>query len=133
MEGTIMYIAIDGNSTGKKIEKMILDNELEKLSQFSSKIQNIIQSISSNIIQHSGKIIMAGGDNILAEIPSSSYRELLSGIESLSLEDYSFSVAVSVSAQGAYLGLKYAKATNTEFVEVECHEKGQFKFIKLSI
>lgn len=128
-----MYIAIDGNSTGKKIEKMILDNELEKLSKFSSEIQKIIQSISSNIVQHSGKIIMAGGDNILAEIPSSSYREFLSGIESLSLEDYTFSAAVSVSAQGAYLGLKYAKATNTNLVEVECLEKGQFKFIKIFI
>ena len=128
-----MYIAIDGNSTGKKIEKMIFDNELVKLSKFSSKIQKKIQSISSNIVQHSGNIIMAGGDNILAEIPSSSYRELLSGIESLSLEDYSFSVAVSLSAQGAYLGLKYAKATNTQVIEVECLENGQFKFIKLTI
>ena len=33
MEGTIMYIAIDGNSTGKKIEKMIFDNDVNSTQQ----------------------------------------------------------------------------------------------------
>lgn len=123
-----MFIAIDGNSTGKIIEKMILDNELEKLSSFSSVIQKKIQSISKSIIQQSGKIIMAGGDNVLAEVPTSSYCKLLRKLDLLSIGNFSFALSISTTIQGAYWGLKYAKAANMAMVEVSFLEDGMMKF-----
>ena len=127
-----MFIAVDGNSTGRIIEKLILKNELTKLAQFSEMIQCRIEVMRKTIVHYSGNIIIAGGDNILAEIPSSSYCVLLKEIEPLTLEDYSFSVAVSSSVQGAYLGLKYAKAAKLKTVEVILHGEGEMEFINRS-
>lgn len=127
-----MYIAIDGNSTGRKIEKLIFTNELTKLAQFSEMIQCRIEAMRKNIVHYSGNVIMIGGDNILAEIPLSSFSKLLNGLEPLTLEDYSFSVSISTSVQGAYLGLKYAKSVNLKVVEVIIHGDGEMEFINRS-
>ena len=126
-----MFLAIDGDSTGRYIEKMILDNELEELTRFSLKLQRTISDFCKYIIQNSGNIIMAGGDNILAEIPSSSYCEILRGLEAISIEDYSFSIAVSISLQGAYWGLKYVKATKIKMVEVRVLDNGKLQFVNI--
>ena len=127
-----MFIAIDGNSTGRKIEKLIFTNELTKLAQFSEMIQCKIEAMRKTIVHYSGNVIMIGGDNILAEIPVSSYRELLNELEPLTLEDYSFSVSISTSVQGAYLGLKYAKSAKLKAVEAKFHGDGEMEFINRS-
>ena len=127
-----MFIAIDGNSTGRKIEKLIFTNELTKLAKFSEMIQCRIEAMKKTIVHYSGNVIMVGGDNILAEIPLSFYSELLNELEPLTLEDYSFSVSISTSVQGAYLGLKYAKSANLKAIEVIIHEDGEMEFINQS-
>ena len=48
------------------------------------------------------------------------------------IDDYSFSLSLSTSVQGAYLGLKYAKAANLRKVEVVFLENGEIEFINLS-
>lgn len=127
-----MFIAIDGNSTGKIIEKMILDNELEKLARFSSELQLVIQSISDYIIRNAGVIIMSGGDNILAEIPPDTYKAILKAANLLSVENLRFSVSLSTSVQGAYLGLKYAKAANICIVKADCSDNGTMSFTEIA-
>lgn len=128
-----MFIAIDGNSTGKTIEKLIFNNDLKELARFSTLINNRVQEISAFIRSQSGSIIMAGGDNILAEIPSSSCEKILHGLGSLTIGDYCFSVSISASVQGAYLGLNYAKASQKKVVEVKFPENGDIKFDELSL
>ena len=127
-----MFIAIDGNSTGKILEKLIFSNDLTKLTQFSTMLQLKIKMMRDVIVDYSGNIIMAGGDNILAEIPSSSCDRIIQEFGSLVIDDYSFSLSLSTSVQGAYLGLKYAKAANLRKVEVVFLENGEIEFINLS-
>ncbi len=123
-----MYLAIDGNSTGRIIEKLILLNKLDELASFSLEIQHAIQSACDEIVKQSGTIVMAGGDNVLATIPDSSYRAILSALKQLSTEKYSYSVSLSTTVQGAYYGLKYAKATKVKMVEVSITDGGQMFF-----
>ena len=127
-----MFIAIDGNSTGRILEKLIFSNDLTKLTQFSTMIQLKIKMMRDVIVDYSGNIIMAGGDNILAEIPSSSCDRIIQEFGSLVIDDYSFSISLSTSVQGVYLGLKYAKAANLRKVEVVFLENGEIEFINLS-
>ena len=127
-----MFIAIDGNSTGRILEKLIFSNDLTKLTQFSTMIQLKIKMMRDVIVDYSGNIIMAGGDNILAEIPSSSCNGIIQEFGSLVIDDYSFSLSLSTSVQGVYLGLKYAKAANLRKVEVVFLENGEIEFINLS-
>lgn len=127
-----MFIAIDGNSTGKILEKLIFSNDLTKLTQFSTMLQLKIKMMRDVIVDYSGNIIMAGGDNILAEIPSSSCDRIIQEFGSLVIDDYSFSISLSTSVQGVYLGLKYAKAANLRKVEVVFLENGEIEFINLS-
>lgn len=117
-----MFIAIDGNSTGRLIERMILENNLDELTEFSTKIQSKIQSIRKYITQYGGRIIIAGGDNVLAEIPSSIFRNVLVEFGTLSDNDYSFSAAISGTALGAYFGLNYAKASGVRVVKADMSE-----------
>ena len=127
-----MFIAIDGNSTGKIIERMIFESRLEELAEFSSKIQHKIQLFGETITSHEGHIIMAGGDNILAEIPSQAYYSVLANLGSLSDGNYTYSVAVSETAQGAYMGLKYAKATGKRIVKAGIGDGAKLGFIAIS-
>ncbi|MBR4454641.1 MAG: mCpol domain-containing protein [Solobacterium sp.] len=124
-----MFIAIDGNSTGRKIEKLIFGNDMKTLAEFSRLIQGRVNAMEEIIVRHSGSVIMAGGDNILAEIPSFN-DELAGELESAAAgeEDYAFSISTAESAAGAYLGLKYAKATGRRLVEVQFAGNGEIIF-----
>lgn len=123
-----MYISIDGNSTGKFIEKLIFDNELSLLSEFSNKLLSVVNQLTGYITQMGGKVIMSGGDNVLAELPDSVINTVLQHMKSVSIDDYKFSMAISNTAQGAYIGLKYAKATGRLLVRADVDLNGTFQF-----
>ena len=50
-----IFISIDGNNTGSILQKYILSNELEKLSEFSSNLIMTIQYITQFIEKEKGK------------------------------------------------------------------------------
>ncbi len=107
-----MYIAIDGNSIGKFIEKLILSNRLAELSEFSNQMNSTIQYLCNAIESRNGNVYMAGGDNILAEIQESHIYEIINIVKEINNTNaYKFSVGISENLIDTYLALKYAKSS----------------------
>lgn len=103
-----MYIAIDGDSIGKKIEYYILEGKLDELKKFSDNMLKNIENLKRSILKCNGKIYMAGGDNILAFLPDINIKHIIKEVVCLRGIN-SFSIGYSQEVQGAYLALKYAK------------------------
>lgn len=106
----MVYISIDGNNIGKIIEYYILENKLEELSDFSRKLSFTTGFICKEILRLGGKIIMAGGDNILACISIDALNEITKITADNSDIHMRFSIGIGSSATASYLALKYAKA-----------------------
>ena len=117
-----MYIAIDGDSMGKKIEYYILENKLDDLRKFSEKILNNICNMKSLIENEGGKVYMAGGDNILAYIPDKIVISVIKKIRTLVYDQF-FSIGYANNVQGAYLALNYAKTKGKNKVIYAINQK----------
>ena len=108
-----LFVSIDGNGIGKKIESYILANRFSDLNRFSRRVSAAVQELADRIILLNGRVIMSGGDNLLGSIPDSSVADLLSAVKSINTPDTEFAVGLGPSACDSYLALKFAKASNT--------------------
>ncbi len=113
-----IYIAIDGDSIGKLLEKYIFSGNENDLHRFSSSIQEDIDEISNIIISFSGTIIMKGGDNILAKCDMNSVNDILKQVQTLNIKrDYHFSTGLGDTITASYMALKYAKLSHHNVVK----------------
>ena len=107
-----IYIAIDGDSIGKIIERYILTSALNELKNFSRDMQEDVFLIGEYIKKNGGNVYMQGGDNILGSIDKSALVSIIKFIESINHNrQYHFSIGLGDSPTYSYLSLKYAKLT----------------------
>ena len=125
------YLSIDCNQTGKKLEKYIFSFYLDGLKSFSSNLSTKIQVISEIIIRLGGEVYVAAGDNIIGKIDYSEIDNIIIYINSLITEGIVFSTGISSDVIGAYLALKYAKASGG--LPVVIYENGEFREYKGTI
>lgn len=123
-----MIVAIDGNSTGKIIEKYILLEDRNKLNNFSAGLTIFIHKIGKIIEDCGGSVIMCGGDNIIAEIDESLQTKICQVIDKNNNTDINFTIVFSGTMQEAYVGLKYAKSIGQNFLRVTRDSDGILKF-----
>lgn len=114
-----MYIAIDGNSVGARLQQLILEEKLDELTQFSHSIKDTLSRFAQIIETHGGIVYMNGGDNLFAACT----RECAQIIaEYVAMENQKnpvcYSLAVGEHTQDTYIGLKYAKSSNMHYIEV---------------
>lgn len=62
-----MYIAIDGESIGTRLQQFILEEKLDELKCFSNSIKDTLSQFVQILEKHGGIVYMDGGDNIFAE------------------------------------------------------------------
>ena len=62
-----MYIAIDGDSVGIRLQQLILEERLEELKSFSNSIHDTLLSFVRILEKHGAVVYMHGGDNIFAK------------------------------------------------------------------
>ena len=114
------FIAIDANEIGKRIEKYILNEQHEELAKFSTDMSKSVNEIQDFISCYKGKTIMAGGDNILAQIVADDVDIIVGFVRKINVShDYKFALGLGVSSSGAYLALKYAKVTSLFAIKYE--------------
>lgn len=106
----VIYLAVDGNNIGKMLEKYILLNDFCELSSFSQKISNKVKLLVQIVKNHSGEVLLAGGDNVLAKIDAENVNSILEKINQLQENDLQFAVGLGETAINAYLALKYSKS-----------------------
>ena len=115
----LLFISIDGNNIGKRLEQYILPERFDELKAFSDRVSTAVSDLSRFVVEIGGNVLMSGGDNLLATVPKNeccSLRCFLDGIQS---RDLSFSMGVGHNARASFLALKYAKATEAVCVVYE--------------
>lgn len=107
----MIYVSIDGDSVGKKIEAYILKNQLEELREFNIKFSDMISKVEAIFEKYDSDIYLRGGDNILAKLPHENLPGLIEELkELLRTSQINFSMGVGKSVEACFLALKNAKA-----------------------
>ena len=123
-----VYIAIDGDSIGKLLEKYILTEDLVRLSALSAEIQQDVDKLSVLIEEAQGSVIMKGGDNILSLCVSEQIEDVIFVINQInSAREYHFSVGVAETAVNAYMALKYAKLSGNTVIRFVSDQNTPFE------
>ena len=104
-----MFISIDGDNIGKKLEKFIFLGDIHGLNKFSCTISTKVQSLSTLITELGGEVHIAAGDNLLASISEHSSDKVLLSVKKINTQEFAFSVGFSQDIKACYLALKYAK------------------------
>jgi GTP cyclohydrolase III len=122
----ILYIAIDGDDVGKRLEYYIVTNQVNQLSEYFQVYQEAMSWIEEELIQTlNATVIINGGDSLLAfcenDIQASEILEALRAKFSFRT-NATLSIGLGENPRRAYFALKLAKASGKNRIEVfeEC-------------
>lgn len=113
-----IYVLGDGDRIRERIEKHLLNNELELCTKLSHDLIKAINTIKNVAISRMrADIIIAGGDDIILRVEAKRYQkehiyELRSIFNEISGSSISFGIGNSVT--DAYVNLRRAKSSSTE-------------------
>lgn len=114
-----MYIAIDGDSVGKRLQQLILDEKLNELKIFSNSINDTLSRFVQLLEKHNGVIYLNGGDNIFAECTRECAQIVAEYVHTENRKSQiCYSVAIGENTQDTYIGLNYAKSGKIRYIEV---------------
>lgn len=114
-----MYIAIDGDSVGKRLQQLILDEKLDELKSFSNSINDTVSRFAQLLEKHGAVIYLNGGDNIFAECTRECAQIVAEYVHTENeKKQICYSVAIGENTQDAYIGLNYAKSGRVRYIEV---------------
>ena len=104
----MLYIAIDGDNIGATVERLIILEQRNELTEYAISIEKAIVSIAERLRFAGANIVFTGGDSVLAYID----KEQTEILDCLSFEsEFAFSVGLGSTMREAYLSLKMAKAS----------------------
>jgi len=106
-----MYIAIDGDDSGKKITACYINNDEAKLRQISEDLERSAKSISDFLKSNGFRIIFCAADGVAAATAVSeiSVAELFCNIRRQAPHGFTFSAGVGNTLHEAYIALLNAK------------------------
>lgn len=114
-----MYIAIDGDSVGTRLEQFILEGRLEELKIFSNSIHDTLFCFVRILEKHGGVVYMNGGDNIFAECSRECAQIVAEYVACENKKNQiCYSLAIGENTQDTYIGLNYAKSSKKRYIEV---------------
>jgi len=124
-----MYLSVDGDNTGKKLESYILNGNLKSLKKYSTKISNLIDKIEKKIVNIGGEVYLSGGDNILAYLPDDKIQYIIDSVTKINkINSINFSMGYSSNLKSTYLALKYAKSFSTSKIVCAKKERDNINF-----
>ena len=112
-----IYLAVDGDDVGHRLEYFMLANEVESLASFSARFRSAMDWLRNTIVNDvRGSVVFSGGDNLLACVPAETPLET---IEDLRTDFYqraeaALSVGLGGSPRQAYIALNFAKASGKD-------------------
>lgn len=105
----MIYIGIDGDNVGTKIEKSLLENDEINVARVSEEITSSVIKITNYLKIINFKIIFSTGDDILCKgesIEIDNLSDFLAEIKNTN----TFSVGIGNTLEKTYVALKYAKS-----------------------
>ncbi len=126
----MMYIILDGDDIGLKIEKSIMENDAINLKQINEDIKKIVKILSLYLVNEGFEIIFDGADGIICKGDKINIINLSDFVKKKCLP-YTFSIGVGDNLKKSFLALRYAKSISKN-VTVVCTEKDdEFKVLRL--
>lgn len=114
----VVYVLGDGDRVGERIEALLLADDLEALRLLSRQLSDAIAELARELEVRTGAdVIVAGGDDLLALVPTHSYRrETLKELRELyrSKTGVSISFGTGYTIEAAYLNLRRAKSSSSQ-------------------
>lgn len=124
-----MYIAIDGDSVGVRLQQFILDEKLNELRVFSETIKKTLDNLVVIIENNGGTVYMSGGDNIFAEGDEKCIMETLKALKKINMDSpINYSMAAGATTRDTYLALKYAKGSKKHYIKVIITDEKELSF-----
>jgi len=108
-----VYVHLDGDGIGDRLELLLIDGDIVGARSFSKSVSDTIAEVCASIEAVDGaQIVLAGGDDIIASIPSKSWD--LKKIEEIRMRfvnktGCTLSCGVGTSIQTALNNLRRAK------------------------
>ena len=99
------YYAIDGDDVGRRLEALILSEDVAAVRAYSLIVETALRLIRDRLLSHGCSIVLCAGDSLLAEAPILLPAEVTPTL----VEGISFSVGVVATCADALLALKRAK------------------------
>lgn len=111
----MFFYAIDGDNVGQHLERLILEEKLSEVSEFSLTIARNVDFIKKYMIEHGALIIFSAGDGLLAKTPLLiDAKVLIQGYSELT-----FSIGIGDTAPNSLLALKKAKGLGKSRIETQ--------------
>ena len=117
-----LYIAVDGDDVGRRLEFYTVNNQIKELSIFFQNYQKSMVWMGEILSQKfDAKIIINGGDSLLAVCNQN--KQLVRNLEILRKEfslkvEATLSIGIGADPRQAYLALKLAKASGKNRIEI---------------
>lgn len=114
-----VFVSIDGNNIGKRLERYILSERFDDLKSFSDRVSSAVSELSRFVVGLGGTVFMSGGDNLLATVPANERHFLKRFFDGVQSRDVSFAMGIGRNARASFLALKYAKAVEADCIVYE--------------
>ena len=104
-----MFLAYDGDKVGRKLESLLIDNDVYKIKNFANEVWDALHTLEQQLLDKNCEIIFASGDSIFAKSNEKFDVEQIIRIYG----DVTFSLGVGNTPLEAMLALKKAKSQGT--------------------
>jgi hypothetical protein len=124
-----MYIILDGDDIGLKIEKSFMENDELTLNKVNEDIKRIVDFISIYLVQEGFEIIFSGADGIICKGNEVNIKNLSSFVKKECLP-YTFSIGIGDTLKSSFLALRYAKSISKNVTVSYTQKSDEFKILR---
>jgi hypothetical protein len=125
----MIYIILDGDDIGLKIERSFLENDEVSLKKINENIKQIVENISLNLISIGFEIIFSGADGIIGKGDKIDLEDFSKFVKENCLP-YTFSIGIGDNLKGSFLALRYAKSISKNVLVVYTTKSDEFKVLR---
>ena len=125
----MIYIILDGDDIGLKIEKSFLEEDEVSLKRINDDIKEIGEIISFYLEERGFEIIFSGADGLIGKGDEIDIESLSKFVKKKCLP-YTFSVGIGDNLKGAFLALRYAKSISKNVTVVYTTKNDEFKILR---
>jgi hypothetical protein len=125
----MIYIILDGDDIGLKIEKSFLENDEISLKQINNDIKEIVEVISLHLVKEGFEIIFSGADGIIGKGNDIHIGRFSEFVKKKCLP-YTFSIGLGDNLKSSFLALRYAKSIGKNVIVVDSKKNDKFEILR---
>ena len=119
-----LYIALDGDNVGARLEYLSFTNDIAQLKEFSKLFSQKMEWLKQELVENfNAEIIIYGGDNVMASISNPiNMQQFILSLGDLFTEfqtvGNSLSAGIGNNPREAFIALNFAKASGKNRIKI---------------